>query len=164
MQHSIQLRVILKRAMTIKHILLLILLSASVVNAANFEFFGTGKLAKYNIKDVSSEVSKEYKIEFRVTSLVVASKDCDDNFEKQFKAIQSLDAETHNLIFISACAKKENEHGYHTSSSIALRVLNGASERLLIYSPDGAEIYNGEYIQKSESILILIEKYNHSKH
>ncbi len=148
------------RARAIKFILLFILSSVSFANATNFEFFGTNKRLKYNIKEVSSEISKEYKIEFRVTSLVVASKDCGDNFKKQFRAIENLDAESNGLIFISACVKEENEHGYHTSTSVAHKILNGANDKLLIYSPDGDEIYQGEYIQKSDSILELINEYN----
>jgi hypothetical protein len=132
-------------------------LNVSVASATSFDFFGTDKRFKYNIADVSSEFSREYKVKSRVTSLVIASKDCGDSFEKQFKAIENLDAKTNGLIFISACAEGENEHGYHTSSSVAFKILNGADEKLLIYSPDGAEVYKGEYIHKSESILELIK-------
>ncbi|MGB0495851.1 MAG: hypothetical protein ACPGJI_05815 [Kangiellaceae bacterium] len=131
-------------------------MNISFVSATSFKFSGPTNSKTYNIDNASTEFSNEYRRDVQVTSLVVASKECAQDFEQQSKVIESLDAETLGFILISACAEEVNDHGYHTNISVALQILNGANEKLLIYAPNGEKIYSGQFILETGNILQLI--------
>ncbi len=85
-------------------ILVILLFSSS---AFAFEFYSTNKSHKYNIKQFSKQISKEYKNKFKLFAvLVVAKSSLNNSYKNQFRELQKLDAESLSLAFISATIDK----------------------------------------------------------
>ena len=130
-------------------------------NAYAFEFYSTDKAAIYNINKFSSQISKEYKDDFKLYVVLVAAKSSHHKlYKEQFNTLDKLDVESLSLIFISAISNKEDAHGYHTSMSVAKSILRKNDFVVEIYSPDGDKISGSTSVYTKAQIEELIRKHN----
>ena len=130
-------------------------------NAFAFEFYSTNKSHTYNIKQFSEQISKEYKISLKLfTVLVVAKNGQNNSYISQFKELKKLDAESLLLAFVSATTDKEYTHGYHASTSVSKSLLSNNELIVVVYSPEGNEIFKSKTVVTSAKIIEVLNKHN----
>ena len=103
--------------------LLTILTISSFSQTLNFEFFNSnGK--EFNTKILNEQLEKEYGTRFE-EKIILLETPClkDSIYIQQNKILNDIDAESLQLIFITACAEKEYKGGYHTSIEKAKEIM-----------------------------------------
>jgi len=139
----------------------LILISPSLLFAQilDFNFFDSNGHS-YQSKNFNVQIEKEYNSKYNLKMILVETPDLKDSlFQKQFKFLNSMDAEELNLIYISACFNNEDKDGYHTSINTAKTLMNSRPEfRIRILNNDGKVLKESRNILPTDTIKKILLK------
>ena len=115
---------------------------------------------KYEITEISSQLSEQYGVDFRVSSIVIASNNKESNkFRKQWSIVESIDAEQYQLIYVNAVSEgRLNSHGYYTTEKVAEELLSGNNFLVLLYSPEGRVLVSSNEVLSREAIVEHVSK------
>lgn len=152
-----------RRYIPMKAILLLLTIFISSTVSA-FDFYSTNKSHSYKIDKFSEQVSKEYKNLYQMFAVVFAFSDnSSPTYSKQKSELAQLNMEALSTALITASTQKEYLHGYHTTTSQALKLLNGSELYVAIYAPNGSLIFQSNSLVPSKDIELKITEYNNSR-
>lgn len=122
------------------------------------EFYSGSK--KFSVQSISGQLSKRYKTDFTIVTVVVVSTFKTDLYEQQWNFLSKLDAEKWQLIYVSSLVNNNNnESGYKTISDVAIKLLKSNEFRVLIYSPSGDVLVDSDIPITADNINILLQKY-----
>ncbi|GAA6134470.1 hypothetical protein NBRC116188_12590 [Oceaniserpentilla sp. 4NH20-0058] len=111
--------------------------------------------ASYNLASISSEISEQYGIKFKVNTVLVASLDRkNESYKKQWEVLEGINAEQYQLIYVSALVHGEtNKHGYYTKAKTAETLLSGEEFLVQIYSSSGQLLVGSNSILSAKNII-----------
>ena len=130
---------------------LIVLKTSSFSQTINFDFFNSnGK--EFNTKNLNEQLEKEFGVRFEAKIILLETPSLKDSlYVKQNEILNRLDAEILQILFITACTKKEYLHGYHTSIETAKKIMGENHKfRLRIIEP-GGEMFFESFDTLSES-------------
>jgi len=114
----------------------------------NFEFYNSAS-KKYNTASFSEQLEKEYDAKFNERIVLLETPKLSDSlYLLQNKILDKLDAESLQLIYITACLEQENGSGYHTSIKTAKEIM-GTSNKFRIRLLDST----GNIILESDEVI-----------
>jgi hypothetical protein len=123
----------------------------------NFDFFDSNS-KEYNTVNLIEQLGKEYNTEFEESIILLETPNLNDIlYLLQNKILDSLDAESLQLIYIVACSMKEQEGGYHTSVEKAKEIMgDNTNFRIRILGTEAKIIFeSNDVISKNEIEKIL---------
>lgn len=103
----------MKYFLTITFLITLSLISIS--QTLDFKFYNSHGI-EYKSTSLNEQLEKEYHSKIQTRIILAGTENLYDKlYSKQKKTLDSLDGETLQLIFVTACLTKENRDGYYTS-------------------------------------------------
>ena len=95
--------------------LILIFSISSFAQILNFDFFNS-KGKQYSIMTLNEQLEKEYNAEFDEKIILLETVSLTDSiYKSQKRLLDVLNADSLQLIYITACLTKEYKDGYHTT-------------------------------------------------
>ncbi|WP_111979601.1 hypothetical protein [Algibacillus agarilyticus] len=122
------------------------------------EFYSGSK--KFSVQSISGQLSKRYKTDFTIATVVVVSTFKTDLYDQQWNFLSKLDAEKWQLIYVSSLVHNNNESGYKTTSDVAIKLLKSNEFSVLIYSPSGDVLVDSDIPITADNIKNLLQKYH----
>ena len=140
-----------------KRITFLLVLLPSLCHS--FEFYH-GSIA-YNSGNISDQISEQYGGDFKINIvLVAANKQGQETSRLQWHEIDKLDAESLQLIYVSAVTFEERKGGYYTSTDTARNLLRDKEFKLLLITSDGATVLDSSKLISAEEISLRLTQHN----
>jgi len=96
---------------------------SSFAQILEFKFYNSNE-KEYTTTTFNKQLETEYKSDFSERIILLETTSLNDSlYLKQKNILTSLDTETHQLIFITACSTEKFIHGYHTSIKVAKDII-----------------------------------------
>lgn len=121
-----------------------------------YEFHSGSKT--YSTAKTSDQISAEYGFKFDTKPIVIAASHIkNQHYSKQWEILDLLDAESLQLIYITAISGSLQKSGYFIGKETAKTILNGSNFRILMFSYEGNEILNSSDVVSATEIKRLLK-------
>ncbi|WP_154650948.1 hypothetical protein [Reinekea blandensis] len=116
---------------------------------------------RYNLSTLSSELSQDYRTEMNLTTvIVVASDESIQSYIDQWAVLETVDAESHQLIYVSALAHGQpDKDGYYIDADGAQSLLSDGDFSVHLYSSSGRLILRSNNVLPAKAIIEYASQY-----
>ncbi len=144
------------------YILILFLYSISLISYSqvlDFEFCNSEN-KKYNSTSLCSQLEKEYNTKFDEWIVLLETPELSDSlYLLQNKILDKLDAESLQLIYITACLMQEKNDRYHTSMETAKEIMGNSNKfKVRILDSSGKIIFESYEVIPRKRIEELVQR------
>ena len=148
--------------MKIRQYTLLLLLLAGCAKHVDFEFYDAmGRL--YSTNTLEASFSQHYGHSYSPFVILVEISDKENaQYKKQYKALEQLDWEQVNAIYVVANKTSAETSGYYVKPELANKMMPSGVFRIRMISPEGLLLKESQHVMSALEIEVLISK-NKSK-